>query len=424
VLGDSLQGIASGQGGGMGGIAAIAAARQEAIGKRKESKEKDKKDRLLEAYAKKVEMSNPDLAAQIRGGFIDPADIIKGDIARERSREDFQWEMGQKEEAAKRERESSPEYQMLTQLFPDIYGQNGTATAGVAGQRAPAANVTPPAAGTGGAPVTTAALPPDPGVSQPPAQSPEAAGGTSRVGSFFGLPDLTPQEEVRMKAAIAASGGLSGGYAEANNIRQERAAAAEAQAKAAAAAQEGEQKVNKEQFDMSKDLRTEFTKLDSGYKSVEETAMQVDQIVSDPGMTPTDKVSVMYKFMKGLDPTGAVRESDAALAQSATSTFAQLEQMMKSISEGGTISDESVQQMADSLARMGNYARSKREGLANQYSGIAESSGVERERVFGPDQRGASMPRKPIGLGRANAKENEVIVPPSAEDDLKKYGGL
>ncbi|MGL4648324.1 MAG: hypothetical protein ACRC1H_02855, partial [Caldilineaceae bacterium] len=157
-VGNIMSSLAAGQTPNMGGFAAaMQDARSQGAAGRKQRKEEEKKQRLIESYAKKLETTNPEMAEAIRSGQIDPADFLKtkmqNEFAREQytwqqgaddkaAKERYMWEAGQKEEAARRAREADPSYQILQSLFAQPGGA-GEAQGGQVAMPGPGATSQP-----------------------------------------------------------------------------------------------------------------------------------------------------------------------------------------------------------------------------------------------------------------------------------------
>jgi hypothetical protein len=88
-------------------------------------------------------------------------------------------------------------------------------------------------------------------------------------------------------------------------------------------------------------------KLVQGFSTVKQAWLQMDKIASDIAKNPNSAngikdLAVMYNFIKGLDPTSVVRESEVALMQQAMSIFEKMKVKLGAIVDGRTLNNQII----------------------------------------------------------------------------------
>lgn len=279
-------------------------------------------------------------------------------------------------------------------------------------------SVMPPTLGASApsaAPSVPAAGMPAPGVPEMPAPGGAPAANLppqmKMLAETFGLPDAT-EEEVRAIAQAGMVGGADQARATADAFRQRR---------------EGEKKLG---FDMNKEtvsnafkLQDDYWRVGQNYQKIIDTATEIAQLPDDPNAY--ERLVTLYKFMRSLDPMGAVRESDAALAQSAAGPFQQLEQLMQKYSgaSGGEIPMGAAQEMKRLILEIGETTakadyKARRKVLARAKAiGIPEDKAEQM--IFGNLNELEDMSGyKPRFEPPARATDQQLKTEPGAPKNL------
>lgn len=294
-----------------------------------------------------------------------------------------------------------------------------------------------PQPGAGVPQQTAVAVPPASGGAPAPGPSPiptptstelvPGAGGevdatTQRWRALTRDPSLTPAEVQQMVMAAAAKGDPNAAmevYRDLKKQRIEQSNTDETQTQTA---------LNNTRNAAEK-LRSDFDTSIKGYQTIITAAERGEQIASDPKMSPADKLAVLYEYIKTLDPLGAVRDSDVELAQSIQPAIGRLEQLYKSWTEGGTISNAAIQDIARTMGRLGTDARGRMGRKEIEVRRIAEARQVSPDMVFGKPQRGRQGPPAPIGsrIPPAPLGENDqpltLEMQPQEKGFFKTYFG-
>lgn len=185
--------------------------------------------------------------------------------------------------------------------------------------------------------------------------------------------------------------------------------------------------VKTRQTNMQSD-RTAAEQLTSGYEAgtksldtVIQNGQRAAQVATNPNMSAADKLATLYQFMKTLDPDGAVREGDVAMAQAMQSLITQWEQFAQSqLSGGGPISDQIVLDMARSMARLANDAAGRKELKRLQLIKRAEGRNIPIDMVTDISGTSKNMP-EPIGLRipKAPTAQQNTPIPITAVRELQ-----
>jgi hypothetical protein len=139
-------------------------------------------------------------------------------------------------------------------------------------------------------------------------------------------------------------------------------------------------------------------------------------------MNAAAKLSTLYQYMKALDPDGAVREGDVAMAQAMQSLKDQWMQFAESqINGGGPISENMVMDMAREMARLANDAAGRKERKRIEMIGRATGRKIPTEMVTDLSNRSQNM-QPPIGLkipSAAQVQQLSTPIPVAAARELQ-----
>lgn len=241
-------------------------------------------------------------------------------------------------------------------------------------------------------------------------------------------PTLTPIE-VRV---IASQGSQKGAYDKYAEIVKNRQTQANTDTSTAAAAKSAEQTGLNQDRSAAEGLTKDFDAATKSYDTIIQNgqlaAQVAGQLQSVGKISAADKLATLYQFMKTLDPEGAVRDGDVAMAQSIQSYLAQWGTTISSaVNGGGNISDDVFLEMARSMARMANEASGRKETRRVQMIRMADGRQIPRDMVVAPPlTRAANMPPKPIGMNiprNAAADDRPLPLPPEDDALVQHFGG-
>lgn len=132
------------------------------------------------------------------------------------------------------------------------------------------------------------------------------------------------------------------------------------------------------------DARKEFTGLKPVKDFAEQTSAygRVLSSIEDP--SAAGDLSLIFNYMKVLDPGSTVREGEFATAQNAGGIDQRVRGLFNRIMSGERLSPEQRADFADRATRLYQGAEQQYQSLAQQYASFAEASGLPVEQVI-PD---------------------------------------
>ena len=216
----------------------------------------------------------------------------------------------------------------------------------------------------------------------PPASSSEApdmppTGGAltpqmKMLARSFGLPENATVEDVMALRDAALMGGEDNARSVAETISK-RYADAKSQGF------DLTQKQNENAFK----LQDDYWRVGSKYQEIMNAADSMASVPDDPN--GFERVMTMYKYMRALDPLGAVRESDAALAQSASGPYARLEQLFSQYSgvSGSEIPKAAALEMKRLILEMGETASKADFKARKKTISRAKAMGIPEDKAEG-----------------------------------------
>jgi hypothetical protein len=234
----------------------------------------------------------------------------------------------------------------------------------------------------------------------------------SNLQRHYGDPDLTQQEAILIRNAVMAnskdpSAALKAGQDTYDKIIAQRNKMRE---------------FDEKDLNNAEDMEKAYADKTKPYDTIEQAAQIAERIAADPDKSAIDKLTVMYQYIKTLDPIGSVREGDTELVAATQSIMARLNTLMGQATEGGGISEQAVQQMAKQMADLGNLARMKRQSAMTDTYLKARARGLDPKQIFATPERPSQNIEAPIGQAATQArlgfgrvlKESEVarLAPP------------
>ena len=237
----------------------------------------------------------------------------------------------------------------------------------------PSAGQPPASAPAPGAPAEAGAPPPS--SSATPDMPPTGGALTPQMKMLarsFGLPENATFEDVMALKDAAELGGEDNARSVAETIRK-RYETQQSQGF------ELTQKQNENAFK----LQDDYWRVGSKYQEIMNAADSMASVPDDPN--GFERVMTMYKYMRALDPLGAVRESDAALAQSASGPYARLEQLFSQYSgvSGSEIPKAAALEMKRLILEMGETASKADYKARKKTISRAKAMGIPEDKAEG-----------------------------------------
>jgi hypothetical protein len=144
--------------------------------------------------------------------------------------------------------------------------------------------------------------------------------------------------------------------------------------------------------------RKEFTALPQVKSFADQTAAygRIISSVADP--SPAGDLSLIFNYMKVLDPGSVVREGEFATAQNAGSIDDRTRGLYNRIVSGERLSEAQRADFADRATRLYSGAEQQYRDIADQYGGFAQAAGLPVERVIPDFGFGGELYQKPLAL--------------------------
>lgn len=165
--------------------------------------------------------------------------------------------------------------------------------------------------------------------------------------------------------------------------RREQAAAKAAEAKRAAAAKEAKEsaKSSADQVRGESTLRKEF----EGNKVIKDYRVKrgaTEAILANPADTPPAQMSMIFQYMKMLDPTSTVREGEYANAQNTTGIPGQIINLYNRAKDGQFLNPEQIAEFKKAAQLdLQAYEQGTVAPFVQRYRGLATDYGYSPDRV-------------------------------------------
>ena len=172
-------------------------------------------------------------------------------------------------------------------------------------------------------------------------------------------------------------------------------------------------------FKRSGDLRKELAG-DFDYKNFKQAQLQLGKIKTSAAMgTAAGDLSLIFAYMKMLDPTSVVRESEQATAENARGVPESVRNLYNKVMTGEKMGAGQGQDFVDTAEALFSNIEARAQPTINRIRGIAERANVPMLDVFGvdPDESRVLYKLKGLTMGteRHKAAFNSLS---SAQQDL------
>lgn len=187
---------------------------------------------------------------------------------------------------------------------------------------------------------------------------------------------------------------------------------------------------NNRLFDRANTLRDEFVRLTPDFRTVQTSFNNIEAAARSN--TGAGDMSMLYSFVKLLDPTSVVRESEFAMAAASGSLGERMQGAVQRIMNGERLPDSLRNSFLTEARNLYTNNRRNYDRIAEQYRGIAERAGVPVDQVIPdfalpreepappatptPAAAPSEPPPRPPGLvDRARARNAPRDLPPGFE---------
>lgn len=158
-------------------------------------------------------------------------------------------------------------------------------------------------------------------------------------------------------------------------------------------------------------LRTEFRVRTKDFATQAQALGRIEAVGTNTDPTGSDDVALVFNYMKMLDPTSVVRESEYATAENTgLSVPENVRRLYNKALSGRRLTEEQRSQMVQTARRIGDRASRQNQELSTFYSGLATQEGIPPENIVydyfrgtGPD--GGDETRRRIDAYKARVAE-------------------
>lgn len=126
-------------------------------------------------------------------------------------------------------------------------------------------------------------------------------------------------------------------------------------------------------------LRNQYLNQAQSFTIIRDAYQKVKSSAATP--TPAGDISLIFAYMKMLDPGSTVREGEAATVQQATGVPGQIINLYNQMVTGGRLNDAQRKDFADLSAKLYSSTQQQQQFLSDQFRGIAKRSGLNPENV-------------------------------------------
>lgn len=162
-------------------------------------------------------------------------------------------------------------------------------------------------------------------------------------------------------------------------------------------------------FQRANTLRDEFTALTKDYGTVKQSYDTIKTVASDA--SPAGDLSLVFAYMKMLDPTSSVRESEQASASNAAGVPERIRTQWNKVLTGESLS---ASQRADFVKQADNILKSRQtqfDKTRDKYKTLAQRAKVDPLDVVGEEEVITETPAAPTATNRKSVGgKNYVMV--------------
>lgn len=154
-------------------------------------------------------------------------------------------------------------------------------------------------------------------------------------------------------------------------------------------------------------LRDEFNALSKPYGEYRSNYAKIQ--AAQKADTPAGDISMIFAYMKMLDPGSVVRENEYATAQNAAGVPDQVRNMFNRALDGTRLTADQRQDFADRANDLFQVQQPFFEALRTRYTDIAKRQNLNPENVVTDIYAGAGSAAQPVGRPRAQNPAGKVI---------------
>ena len=149
-------------------------------------------------------------------------------------------------------------------------------------------------------------------------------------------------------------------------------------------------------------LRKELTARTSDYRVLRDAARSINAVAKNP--SPAGDLSLIFSYMKVLDPSSVVRESEQAMATNAAGVPERIRNLYNKLLIGESLSPKMRQDYISKAQTLANQKRRSFEADIRDYSAISRRFGLDPRNIaigtdpIEPPKSGAGNDLDPLGI--------------------------
>ena len=198
--------------------------------------------------------------------------------------------------------------------------------------------------------------------------------------TITGIPTLT-----REQAASLQSGGWKDIGENIRATKGEISAAGKAVTEEERHAAEQKQQFTENQRLGAEKLQDDYDKAAKGYNEVVKVGRRTQAILAKKDIGPAQQLQVIYDFITALDDNSSVKEGEVGLAQNVASYVDLIQVYKDRIAKGAITSQDAARELGAQVMELARQAEQDSYRTRKRFESLAESRGIPREMVFGPD---------------------------------------
>jgi ribosomal protein S20 len=189
-------------------------------------------------------------------------------------------------------------------------------------------------------------------------------------------------------------------------------------------------KPSKKTLDLEASTRKEFTDVTKNFKVIDDSFSRIQSLAKTPDVgSGVSDIGIVYSYMKMLDPTSVVRETEYATAENAGGVGEKLYGLYNKVLAGERLTPELRRQFIEGAAKLYEGAADEYQGRRSQFEGVAKAGSMDPERVLGkferrtvdpalrPDPKAATLPST---APEANPAVQELVKRSQDKPELRK----
>lgn len=154
--------------------------------------------------------------------------------------------------------------------------------------------------------------------------------------------------------------------------------------------------------ELEQSLRKEFAGLSKDYRSIQEGADRVK--VGANLNNAVGDLSLIFGYMKLLDPGSVVREGEFANAENAQGVPDRIRNVWNKIVAGERLNPETRQEFVGAAKELAGAQTQRQNKIIEQFRGIAADAGLDPERIIMDFGSSEPPPPPPLGAGGQNPR--------------------